>query len=296
CERSAGGAGTARVVKGAGSRRAGPRVSDPVRGRSLPGSLRAGARAPHTHTHLPGRIPVIPGPMNITPSRVLARASVAAHGSLLLVLAACTAPAPTPEADLLILNARVYTLTWGEPAVDGTPAADAPYDPAAGWRPDAEAVAVRDGRILFVGSTAEAERFRGERTRVLDAAGGTLIPGLIDAHVHLANLGESLARVNLVGVQSEAEVVERVAARAAEVPAGEWIVGYGWDEGAWADRYPDHRLLSERVPDHPVYLRGLHGFAGWANRLALERAGITRHTRAPRGGQIRRDRNGEPTG
>src|SRR5690606_2262472 len=114
--------------------------------------------------------------MNITPSRVLARASVAAHGSLLLVLAACTAPAPTPEADLLILNARVCTLTWGEPAVDGTPAADAPYDPLAGWRPDAEAVAARDGRILFAGSNADAERFRGERTQVLDAAGGTLIP------------------------------------------------------------------------------------------------------------------------
>lgn len=234
--------------------------------------------------------------MNITPSRVLARASVAAHGSLLLVLAACTAPAPTPEADLLILNARVYTLTWGEPAVDGTPAADAPYDPLAGWRPDAEAVAVRDGRILFVGSNADAERFRGERTQVLDAAGGTLIPGLIDAHVHLASLGASLAQVDLVGVETELEAVERVAARAAQVPPGEWIIGYGWDEGAWADRYPDHRLLSERVPDHPVYLRGLRGFAGWVNRLALERAGITRHTRAPRGGQIRRDRNGEPTG
>src|SRR5690606_31852011 len=117
-------------------------------------------------------------------------------------------PASAPEADLLIVNARVYTLAWGEPAPDGTPAADAPYDEAAGWHPEAEAVVVRGGRILFVGSTAEAERFRGEATRVLDAAGGTLIPGLIDAHVHLASLGESLAQVNLVGVTSEAEAVE----------------------------------------------------------------------------------------
>lgn len=217
-------------------------------------------------------------------------------GLVIATLQGCAAPTPAPEADLLIVNARVYTLSWGEPAADGTPAPDAPFDRVDGWRPDAEAVAVLDGRILFVGSTAEAERFRGERTRVLDAAGGTLIPGLVDSHVHLGALGESLTQVNLVGVTSEAEAVERVAERAATVPPGEWIVGYGWDEGAWADRYPDHRLLSERVPDHPVYLRGLHGYAGWANKLALERAGITRRTRAPSGGQIRRDRRGEPTG
>jgi predicted amidohydrolase YtcJ len=230
------------------------------------------------------------------PFRPEAGAPAVVLGLVTATLQGCAAPAPAPEADLLVVNARVYTLAWGEPAADGTPAPDAPFDREEGWRPDAEAVAVRDGRILFVGSTAEAERFRGEETRVLDAAGGTLIPGLVDAHVHLSALGESLAQVNLVGVTSEAEAVERVAERAAELPPGEWIVGYGWDEGAWADRYPDNRLLSERVPDHPVYLRGLHGYAGWANRLALERAGITRRTRAPRGGQIRRDRYGEPTG
>src|SRR5690606_12686573 len=142
----------------------------------------------------------------------------------------------------------------------------------------------------------EVERFRGEGTRVLDAAGGTLVPGLIDAHVHLAKLGASLEQVNLVGVATEAEAGARVVERAAAVPAGAGIIGYGWDEAQWASRYPDHRLLSERVPDHPVYLRGLHGYAGWANRLALERAAITRRTRTPRGGQIRRNRRGEPTG
>src|SRR5690606_10393708 len=182
----------------------------------------------------------IPGSMSATSSHANVRAPVAALASFIAVLHACAAPAPTPEADLLIVNARVYTLAWGEPTVDGTPAEDAPYDPATGWRPDAEAVAVRDGRILFGGAREGAERFRGERTQVIDAAGGTLVPGLIDAHVHLANLGESLAQVSLVGVQSEAEAVERVAARAAEVPAGEWIIGYGWDEAAWAGRYPDH--------------------------------------------------------
>ena len=84
--------------------------------------------------------------------------------------------------------------------------------------------------------------------------------------------------------------------RAATTPKGEWILGYGWDEGAWANRYPDKRRISEQVPDHPVILRGLHGFAAWANSAALAKAGITRHTKAPTGGEIRFDANGEPTG
>ncbi len=81
---------------------------------------------------------------------------------------------------------------------------------------------------------------------------------------------------------TEAEAVEIIAERAARTPKGEWILGYGWDEGAWANRYPDKRLLSQRVPDHPVVLRSLHGFASWANERALAMAGITRDTLAMR--------------
>src|SRR6185295_5403222 len=72
--------------------------------------------------------------------------------------------------------------------------------------------------------------------------------------------------------------------------------GYGWDEGAWANHYPDRKLLSAQVPKHPVWLAGLHSFAGWANDLALERAQITAATRAPSGGEIKKDATGQPTG
>ncbi len=201
-------------------------------------------------------------------------------------------PAP---ADLILTNARVYTLRWSELDAEGRPAPDAPHD-AAGWRPDAEAVAIRGGRIVFVGTAAEVAGYQGDSTQVRDLAGATVLPGLIDSHTHVVELGGNLDRIDLTGVATEAEAVERVAARAASVPAGEWILGYGWDEGAWAGRYPTMRLLTERVPNHPVYLRSLHGFAGWGNRLAFERAGISAATAQSEGGTILKDAAGQPTG
>jgi hypothetical protein len=208
---------------------------------------------------------------------------------------ACSGRPTVPRADLILVNARVYTLAWSEPAADGTPAANAPHGPA-GWTPDAQAVAIGSGRILFVGSNDAAGQWRGPSSRVVDLHGATLLPGLVDSHVHILELGRMLERVNLVGVASEAEAVERVVARAAVTPRGEWILGYGWDDGAWSNRYPTLALLSERVPDHPVYLRGLHGYAVWGNRLAFERAGITPATSAPAGGEIKQDASGAPSG
>lgn len=196
---------------------------------------------------------------------------------------------------MLLINARVYTLAWGEPDREGRPSADAPHGEQ-GWRPDAEAIAIKGDRILFVGSRNGAAQFKGAATVERDLGGATVLPGLIESHVHLENLGASLERVNLVGVKTEAEAVDRVAARAAKMPKGEWIIGWGWDEGAWASRYPDLRLLSERVPDHPVLLHGLHTFASWGNRLALERADINGATPNPTGGEIRKDARGQPTG
>jgi predicted amidohydrolase YtcJ len=198
-------------------------------------------------------------------------------------------------ADLILINGNVYTFAWDEPASDGVPAANAPHD-ASGWHPDAEAIAVRDGLIQFVGTSEEAMKYRSSATEVIDLAGATAIPGLIDSHVHIEGLGANLERVNLMGLDTEQAVIDLVARRAGQVRPGEWIIGWGWDEGAWANRYPNMDLLSNRVPNNPVYLSGLHGFAVWGNRLAFDRAGITAETQSPSGGEIVKDARGNPTG
>jgi len=212
-----------------------------------------------------------------------------------LLLSGCRSAASDESADILLTGGKVYTFNWDDPATDGAPAKNAPYSSGI-WKPDAEAIAVRGSRIIFAGNSRDAEKYRGPQTRVIDLQGATVIPGLVDSHTHIAGLGEKQSRVDLIGVQTEEEAVARVVAFATKVPKGEWIVGRGWDEGAWANRYPTMKLLSERAPDHPVLLGGLHSFAVWGNRLAFERAKITRDTLSPAGGTIVKDRNGEPTG
>ncbi len=221
---------------------------------------------------------------------------------LAAVVVFLTACAPEPAAvreadgaDLILTNARVYTLNWGEPGPDGASAPDAPRTDS-GWRPDAEAVASKDGEIVFVGSTREALELRSEKTRVVDLAGATVIPGLVDSHTHVFGLGAKLDTVDLTGVATEEAAVALVAERAESVPEGEWIIGGGWDEGAWANRYPDKALLSEAVPDHPVFLDSLHGFAAWANQAALDAGGITADSEVPVGGEMRLGEDGEPNG
>jgi len=200
-----------------------------------------------------------------------------------------------PPAHVLFTGGRVYTFNWPDPDQNGAPAGSAPHD-ATGWKPDADSIAVRDDRIVFVGLRTDAEIYLDRNTRIVDLHGATVVPGLIESHAHLANYGASLERVNLVGVATEEEAVARVVARAATTPKGEWIVGWGWDEGAWTTRLPTMKVLSERVPDHAVVLHGLHTFAVWGNRLAFEKAGITEKTTAPQGGEIKRDAAGKPTG
>ena len=216
------------------------------------------------------------------------------------VLLLSCAPVPKPQqqaaaADLILTDARVYTLNWGEPALDGTPAADAPQS-AGTWHPDAEAVAMRGGSIVYVGSTAGALAYLGTQTRVIDLHGATVIPGLADSHTHFLELGAKLESVDLTGVATEAEAVALVAARAKTVPKGEWIFGAGWDEGAWANHYPDKQLLSAAVPDHPVVLRSLHGFAVWTNQAALTAGGLTSASPVPVGGEMRLGGDGTPSG
>jgi predicted amidohydrolase YtcJ len=199
-------------------------------------------------------------------------------------------------ADLVLMGGRVYTLDWAPPGPDGAPAPGAPFSAGEGWRPDATAVAVAGNEILFVGDDAGARAWVGPDTRVIVLDGETVLPGLVDSHTHVAELGSNLSRIDLVGVDSEEEAVALAVARAAELPEGTWILGAGWDEGAWADRYPDWDALNAAVPNHPVWLRGLHGFAGWGNRLAFERAGVGESTKAPVGGEIVRGAAGRLTG
>ncbi|MEM9401229.1 MAG: amidohydrolase family protein [Pseudomonadota bacterium] len=219
----------------------------------------------------------------------------------LILIAACggeeteTTTESTNQADIILTNARVYTLSWGEPGPDGESAVDAPRTES-GWQPDAEAVVTRGGDIVFVGGTDDALDFRGETTRVIDLNGATVVPGLADSHTHVFNLGAKLDLVDLTGIETEEEAVAMVAERAKTIPEGEWILGAGWDDGAWANRYPDKALLSDAVPNHPVFLDSLHGFAAWANQAALDIGGITADSEVPVGGVMGLNEEGEPNG
>ncbi len=213
----------------------------------------------------------------LRPSYIIASAAtLAALRQLPAQIAAIASPRAQP-ADLIVTNARVYTV-------------DAVH-------PRAQALGVYGDRIGFVGSNRDALSLRGPSTRVLDVGGRTVVPGIVDAHGHLLELGLSLRQVDLVGTRSYAEVVARTAARAKDTPAGQWILGHGWDQNHWADtRFPTHEELSRAVPNNPVVLRRIDGHALLANAAAMRAAGITAATRDPAGGRIERFANGEPTG
>lgn len=195
------------------------------------------------------------------------------------IVVAVSAPAQqsTGPADLIVTAGRIYT-------VDET-------------RPTVSALAIRDGRIVFAGSTRDALALAGSSTRRIDYPGATIVPGLADAHGHLLALGETLREVDLVGASSYQEVVDRVVARARTSPPGAWVIGHGWDQNRWGDtRFPTHELLSRAVPDHPVVLERIDGHALLVNARAMAAAGVTTATRDPAGGRILRLSNGAPSG
>jgi predicted amidohydrolase YtcJ len=195
---------------------------------------------------------------------------------LALLAVPLSAQRPQP-ADLIVTADRIYTV-----------------DDA---RPIAEALAIRDGKIVFVGARQSALTLKGSTTRVLDFPGRTIVPGFIDAHAHLLGLGEALRTVDLTGASSYDEVIARVVARAKSVPAGTWIQGRGWDQNRWGDtRFPTHEALSRAVPDHPVVLTRVDGHALLANAKAMAAARVGAATRDPSGGRILRLANNEPSG
>jgi predicted amidohydrolase YtcJ len=213
----------------------------------------------------------------------------------LAVLAMTLVACGTDDADLILTNANIYTLAWDDPDREGNPAADAPYADGV-WTADAEAVALRDGLIIAVGSAADVDVYRGANTQVLDLDGATVVPGLIESHGHYDELGELAEEVDVIGVTTEDEIIERVMARAETIADGEWIVGRGWDEGEWANRLPTNTRLNELLPNTPVVLKGLRGFGILGNAAALDAVGINRDTPTPSGGEIVKHANGELTG
>ncbi len=162
--------------------------------------------------------------------------------------------------------------------------------------PEVEAMAVGEGYILLTGTTTEIKKEYPD-TEVVDLKGKTVIPGIIESHGHLLSLGQSFLELNLEGIKTPEAAVEMVRQRIEKTPPGEWIIGWGWDEGAWAKNYPDNKALSDVSPDNPVYLRGLHGFASWANDKALKIAGISADSpNPPKGEIIKNTKTHKPTG
>ncbi len=200
--------------------------------------------------------------------------------SALVFVSALIAPLGAQQqapADLIVTNARIYTVDDAHPLAD--------------------AMAVRGGKIMFVGDTRGALTLKGTQTKVVDLGGRTVIPGMIDAHGHVSGLGTALAVVDLTGASSYDEIVARVAARAKSAGPGEWIAGRGWDQNRWADtKFPTHDKLSAAVPNNPVYLVRVDGHAGLANAKAMQLAGLSASTQDPAGGHIERAADKSPSG
>ena len=181
-------------------------------------------------------------------------------------------------ADTLVRNGRIHTMD-----ASGTVA---------------EAAAIREGRFIAIGTTADMEKYAGPETEIVDLDGGAAVPGLIDSHLHQVMLAFNLPSVNLLGARSIADVQALVAERAAQTAKGQWVIGSsGWHESLLAEgRMPTRWELDEAAPEHPVIIpRGGHVVT--LNSRALERAGVTDETPDPRGGLIVRDKDsGEATG
>jgi predicted amidohydrolase YtcJ len=213
--------------------------------------------------------------------RCLPAAAIALAG-LTLSFFGCAGPSGS-TADLVLTNGKVVTV---EDAI-----------------PEGEAIAIRDGVILAVGSSEDMDGFVGPGTQVIDLQGRLAIPGLIDSHAHFSSIGQAQLKLDLMYVSNWDEVVEMVAAAVAEAGPGELITGRGWHQEKWdrvpepnVDGLPFHETLDAVSPNNPVILDHASGHATFANGRAMEMAGITRDTEPPPGGEIVKDAQGDPIG
>jgi predicted amidohydrolase YtcJ len=196
------------------------------------------------------------------------------------LLAACTVTSTshtfTPIPTIAIVNARVWTGDARKP-----------------W---ADAVLVTGERITAVGSSAEIRKLARPLTRVIDAKGGLLAPGFIDAHVHFVEGGSGLTSVQLRDARTREEFVQRIKAHAGVLPAGAWLLEGNWDHQNWGGELPRKEWIDSVTPNTPVFIQRLDGHMALANSAALRAAGLTRDTRHVTGGEIVHDEHGEPTG
>ncbi len=180
---------------------------------------------------------------------------------------------------VLYLNGNIYTMNAAHP--------------------HAQALAIDDtsGLILAVGTNDEVRRIGGQHTHILDLKGKTMLPGFIDAHIHLLHTAHMQNQIDAREAKSEDEVANLVRERASQTPSGLWIQGGQWDRNLWTDtRFPSKASLDVAAPHHPVALSSKDGHLLWANSLALQRANITAETPQPATGHILRDGAGEATG
>lgn len=197
--------------------------------------------------------------------------------SFLTALCVCAGTAWAREATMILVNGKVWT-----------------ENPA---QPIAQAVALDGTRILAVGDTTSVRKFAGADTQIIDLHGRLLLPGFNDAHVHFVGGGGALISVQLGGANSQAEFRETIATYGKTLSPGVWI-RYGlWDHQRWNPPVvPNHQLIDDVTGDHPTIVWRLDGHMALANALALKLAGIDRNTKDVPGGEIDRDKDGNPTG
>ncbi|MFL3024508.1 MAG: amidohydrolase [Candidatus Neomarinimicrobiota bacterium] len=187
------------------------------------------------------------------------------------------------DADLIIENGTIYTMNDLNPII--------------------EAVAVKNGKIIGLGSKNHIKSFESKNTKILDLKGYTMTPGLIEGHGHFMGLGYSKMRLDLSTVANYNELVDMVADAVSNAKPGEWILGRGWHQSKWDTKpldlvkgFQTHNKLSQVSPDNPVWLKHASGHAAFGNAKAMEIAGITSETEFGFGGEIIKDLKGNPTG